>query len=249
MESVFQGETIGRGGLDITPSNERAPPVAPDILQYSAGAQSSTSAAAPVTALDSASDVDAAAVDLSIGSTFRPSVPKLLPRETGHDIGMGSPVPLSAEAVQVITRLRNMKDKDEDWSRWRDVVFRAKGALKLNAPKGSGLDAEDDANEVEKANESGLENNTPRSEAELVATGLRPCPSRQEPDADPGAWTAKTEAGTMYCTECYLPLHPDPEPERLYIFLHALRYTTSLGVFETEMPKWASKDWPLENGC
>jgi len=34
---------------------------------------------------------------------------KLLPRETGHDIGMGSPVPLSSEAVGVITRLRNMK--------------------------------------------------------------------------------------------------------------------------------------------
>ena len=32
-----------------------------------------------------------------------------LPRETGKDIGMGSPVPLSAEAVEVITRLRNMK--------------------------------------------------------------------------------------------------------------------------------------------
>ena len=39
---------------------------------------------------------------------------KLLPRETGHDIGMGSPVPLSAEAVGVITRLRNQKDQDEE---------------------------------------------------------------------------------------------------------------------------------------
>jgi len=35
--------------------------------------------------------------------------PKRLPRETGEDIGMGSPVPLSKEAVGVITRLRNMK--------------------------------------------------------------------------------------------------------------------------------------------
>lgn len=44
-----------------------------------------------------------------------------------------------------------------------------------------------------------------------------------------------------YCPECYLPLHPDPKPEKLYIFLHALRYTTSLGCFETEMPAWAEK--------
>ena len=34
---------------------------------------------------------------------------KLLPRETGHDIGMGSPVPLSLEAVKIITKLRNQK--------------------------------------------------------------------------------------------------------------------------------------------
>jgi len=46
-----------------------------------------------------------------------------------------------------------------------------------------------------------------------------------------------------YCPECYIPLHPDPKPERLYIFLHALRYTTSLGCFETEMPEWAAEGW------
>ncbi|THU77001.1 hypothetical protein K435DRAFT_812863 [Dendrothele bispora CBS 962.96] len=55
---------------------------------------------------------------------------KLLPRETGEDIGMGSPVPLSSEAVDVITRLRNMKDEAEDWSQWRDMIFRAKESLK-----------------------------------------------------------------------------------------------------------------------
>ena len=52
--------------------------------------------------------------------------------------------------------------------------------------------------------------------------------------------------GALYCGECYLPLHPDPLPERLYIFLHALRYTTSLGVFETEMPEWAADGWEWE---
>jgi hypothetical protein len=42
-------------------------------------------------------------------TTIGDSVPKRLPRETGEDIGMGSPVPLSREAVQIITNLRNMK--------------------------------------------------------------------------------------------------------------------------------------------
>jgi len=49
--------------------------------------------------------------------------------------------------------------------------------------------------------------------------------------------------GMTYCPECYLPLHPDPKPERLYIFLHALKYTTSLGCFETGMPEWAAEGW------
>lgn len=51
------------------------------------------------------------------------------------------------------------------------------------------------------------------------------------------------DTGTLYCQECYLPLRPDPPPEKLFIFLHALRYTTSLGCFETEMPAWAAEDW------
>ena len=54
------------------------------------------------------------------------------------------------------------------------------------------------------------------------------------------------DTGTLYCPECYLPLHPDPNPQKLYIFLHALKYTTSLGSFETEMPEWASEGWEWE---
>ena len=52
--------------------------------------------------------------------------------------------------------------------------------------------------------------------------------------------------GMHYCPECFVPLHPDPKPETLYIFLHARRYTTSLGSFETEMPEWAAEDWEWE---
>lgn len=43
-----------------------------------------------------------------------------------------------------------------------------------------------------------------------------------------------------FCPECYVPLAPDPSPEKLFIFLHALRYTTPWGAFETEMPEWAA---------
>lgn len=59
------------------------------------------------------------------------------------------------------------------------------------------------------------------------------------PEVDP-------TTGTLYCPECYLPLHPDPKPETLYIFLHALTYELSLGRFETEMPEWAKEGWEWE---
>jgi hypothetical protein len=34
---------------------------------------------------------------------------------------------------------------------------------------------------------------------------------------------------------------PDPAPEKLFIYLHAWRYTTSLGVFECGIPQWAER--------
>lgn len=79
---------MGKGGIDIVPSEERSAPEAPAHLR-----------GPPDTNPDRFDASTEGAEDK----------PKLLPRETGHDIGMGSPVPLSAEAVGVITRLRNMK--------------------------------------------------------------------------------------------------------------------------------------------
>lgn len=204
---------------------------------------------------------------------------KLLPRETGHDIGMGSPVPLSAEAVGVITRLRNQKDQDEDWSRWRDVVFKNKGKL---VPKGikhnalppsnqrrrGGASADlpgpvdvvappepetDSSQPAQLSSEEALEllkNMSPSAEAEEASRTAAPANAETEGGrakqeaAQKGA--GEQNGGLLYCPECYLPLHPDPIPERLYIFLHALRYTTSLGTFETGMPEWAAQGfvWP-----
>jgi tRNA pseudouridine32 synthase len=217
-----------RSGTQTPPDNSHTVPVV-------AGSESASNP-----------DVDANLAAESSAET-PPSPPKLLPRESGLDVGMGSPVPLSAEAVGVITRLRNLKDEDEDWSRWRDVVFRAKDAkLNLGAARNEESElAKGDAvkGDCEESVSVSDDSDSAERRAKLIATGLLPSPSRQEPDPDPSTWTAKTESGTLYCTECYLPLHPDPEPERLYIFLHALRYTTSIGGFETKMPAWADEGW------
>lgn len=195
---------------------------------------------------------------------------KRLPRETGEDIGMGSPVPLSSEAVGVITRLRNMKDEDEDWSRWRDVVFRAKGAMRpqnmvieppppqnqrkrggraeiISTARGGKLDmqsATPDSVTPSDLEGSSLycqpEDQLNESSLQLVTEDALNKIASMEPVSDPAA---AIQSDNLYCPECYLPLHPDPQPEKLYIFLHALKYTTSLGAFSTEMPEWAAEGW------
>lgn len=135
---------------------------------------------------------------------------ELLPRRY-DDIGLASPVPLSAELIRIIKRLRDLKvdsiqlstirssliarpfqDEEENWSRLRDTAFLTAGRLPAT---------EDDT--------------------------------------------------ASYCSECFLPLRPDPKQARLRIFLHALRYTTSLGTFKTEMPGWATErwTWDSESSC
>lgn len=76
----------------MIPSTNRDAPAPPPHLQALTEAQGSP---------ESLSNI--------ANSTLGNVVNKRLPRETGEDIGMGSPVPLSSEAVGVITRLRNMK--------------------------------------------------------------------------------------------------------------------------------------------
>lgn len=171
------------------------------------------------------------------------------------------------------------KDEDEDWSRWRDVVFKAKGRLhpkgmpqqklppqnrrKRGGPAWTGTETETEtetespaaAAVVPLTEEEALTILDPASESQRAENPLlRVAPP---PDAPTESGRAKQMAaqiavreendGALYCGECYLPLHPDPPPERLYIFLHALRYTTSLGVFETEMPEWAAEGWEWES--
>ncbi|ETW74643.1 hypothetical protein HETIRDRAFT_56935 [Heterobasidion irregulare TC 32-1] len=209
-ETKIWGAKLGKGGIDVKPSTERSAPVPPPQFQPLQEPEHVSKPSEPVS---------------TVAST------KLLPRETGQDIGMGSPVPLSAEAVGIITRLRNMKDEDEDWSRWRDVVFKTKSRLH---PQGMKVKPLPPQNRRKRGGPSWVDENSDKGS---------PAPS------DTGVYTPASDSATpandgmLYCPECYLPLHPDPKPERLYIFLHALRYTTSLGTFETGMPEWAAEGW------
>lgn len=126
---------------------------------------------------------------------------------------MSSPVPLSAEAVGIITRLRNQKDESEDWGRWRDVIFRAKKALNPVVER-----------EWERAKAGG--DNAGASKPERVKEMTSFTEEQLQSEDKLPDEVSVAEDGSLYCTECYLPLRPDPKPESLYIFLHALRYAT-----------------------
>jgi hypothetical protein len=99
-----QGQNLGKGGIDTSPSDERAPPMVPPHLVGTDTADSSSRV----------NSTTRLATDTSAALSSQP-----LPRETGQDIGMGSPVPLSAEAVGIITRLRNMKVRYPNLVPWQ----------------------------------------------------------------------------------------------------------------------------------
>jgi tRNA pseudouridine synthase 9 len=288
--SCPQGSKLGKGGIDIIPSEERSAPVPPHHLSMNGNPESLTNCTAK-----SLSETQSISMSSSTSETATsvnhdaPNV-RLLPRETGHDIGMGSPVPLSSEAVGVITRLRNMKarshlvrssnrnsricmfqDEDEDWSRWRDVVFRAKAALSPSGIKVNSLPPQNRrkrggpafANDAWRTNASNGNMSDSADLAEQAAflpgeesvsqlsmgealEKLKTIEQSFPPQLSSLTRDGRDEA--TYCPECYLPLHPDPKPEKLYIFLHALRYSTSLGTFETEMPEWAKEGWVWDRG-
>ncbi|KAJ3479374.1 hypothetical protein NLI96_g9101 [Meripilus lineatus] len=283
-EPKIWGENLGKGGVDLTPSEERFAPSAPSQFQIDPQNNPESLSRTTSPKHGTQTSADANANEQKVQSTT-----KLLPRETGHDIGMGSPVPLSAEAVSIITNLRNMKDEDEDWSRWRDVVFRTKAALNpqgVRAPTpppqnrrkrgGAAVPKDTKSTRVPESGKTGSVSIAeqgvalPQVDCKVVPNGdsVQGMPSRsvspepvqltpeealarlkiaESPDAPcqtEGATITPQDTTQMhYCPECYLPIHPDPKPERLYIFLHALKYTTSLGSFETEMPEWAKKGW------
>ena len=50
-----------------------------------------------------------------------------------------------------------------------------------------------------------------------------------------------------FCPDCFIPLPDDPDPETLFIYLHARAYTTERwGKWETPLPRWASPNWDGE---
>ncbi|KAG8930177.1 hypothetical protein FRC02_004527 [Tulasnella sp. 418] len=174
--------------------------------------------------------------------TDNPGDQDLLPREDGTDVGAASPVPLSEETLQVIKALRNKKDESEEFSRWKDVVFKTKAFVKTQGvnsvsatmrnqvPRHIREQRQEEASKMASIDSSHLSN-----EGNLLSQ------NSESPAA------VVVGESFSYCEECFLPVYPDPKPSQLYICLHALRYTTSKWSFATEMPFWATPGWVPED--
>lgn len=234
-----QGTKMGKGGIDLTPSSERRPPTPPIHLRPEeiVASESASLVTTPPVYTDNTfvgktniMPPNAAHAEAVSALNSEPTR-TLLPRETGEDVGLASPIPLSAEAVTIIMALRNMKDEDEDWGRWRDNIFTGKKPL-IPTMDVSSWSSKPFVNAAAMA----IRKTSIVEGTALDAQHQARKPMQQEEDK------SDTDSN-LYCPECYLPLHPDPSPGKLFIFLHALRYTTSLGCFETEMPWWAQKTW------
>lgn len=110
LESVWSGcVNKAKGGIDLTPEDDDAIVFTPD---YSPEDQLEIDANKALVEKRLAGQRD-----LGRGKGGK----KLMPRETGEDVGSSSPIKLSKEAREVIRRLRRMKDESEDWARSADL--------------------------------------------------------------------------------------------------------------------------------
>ncbi|KZO92303.1 pseudouridine synthase [Calocera viscosa TUFC12733] len=123
------GREGGKGGIALTPTEERTPSVMPEeaaralnlkleearrrvdglggdgVLGTGDGVPLADTLPATPAPEEVRSDAESPVVD----DTATPPA-TLLPRETGADIGLSSPVPLSSQAIQIIKSLRDQKD-------------------------------------------------------------------------------------------------------------------------------------------
>ncbi|WVQ73163.1 hypothetical protein IAR50_002727 [Cryptococcus sp. DSM 104548] len=140
------------------------------------------------------------------------------------NIDLNSPIRLSNQARGIIARLRRERDAAEDWIKWSEVIFNTK-------------QAQDDL-EAEKPKDTKPQviPRLHRQEALILPDPL--------PDDTPSPLKPPLYLPPGFCPQCFVPVPDDPDPETLFIYLHALRYTThKLGAFETPMPRWASAEW------
>lgn len=112
---------------------------------------------------------------------------------------------LTEQAKVVVAVLRDVKDEADGWARQRDLL----GIEKAQQSDTGGLMGA--AERVAKGQEAGIAGD---------GDGSMPVPGRAEDERTDRA-SGDSDAG--FCPVCFTPSMPDPRPEQLFIWLHAMR--------------------------
>lgn len=152
-------------------------------------------------------------------------------KKVGGEIGQ-------KEVEKIVDAIKGDQDGQEDWARWKDeVLFKdmiaQEGLENVHVPGPNGRSSRPSDELLKRALEK-LELDS----GEIPAKGLN------RPADVETAWQKRVrEQSSDFCPECKIPLLPDPKPEELYIYLHAIKYWTDEWSFEDALPWWAREDW------
>ncbi len=152
-------------------------------------------------------------------------------KKVGGEIGQ-------KEVEMIVDAIKGDQDGQEDWARWKDeVLFKdmiAQEVLRTCTFPDPMVDPVGLWTNCSSARSRSFE----QDKGEVPAKGLN------RPAEIETAWQKRVrEQSSDFCPECKIPLLPEPKPEELYIYLHAIKYWTDEWSFEDALPWWAREDW------
>ncbi|SNX85475.1 related to DRAP deaminase RIB2 [Melanopsichium pennsylvanicum] len=162
------------------------------------------------------------------------SFAKVIPdqwKKVGGEIGQ-------KEVEMIVDAIKGDQDGQEDWARWKDeVLFKdmiaQEGLENVHVPGPNGRSSRPSDELLKRALQKLEQDN-----------GSVPAKGLNRPADIETAWQKRVrEQSSDFCPECKIPLLPDPKPEELYIYLHAIKYWTDEWSFEDVLPWWAREDW------
>ncbi|WWC62391.1 uncharacterized protein I303_104987 [Kwoniella dejecticola CBS 10117] len=172
---------------------------------------------------------------------------KTVDREN-DDMDLTSPILLSEQARKIISKLRRQKDEAEDWIKWNEVIFSVKDAqdtIEQTPTPPSEASTPTTLSTTTTAAVVDTSSSAPKRAPRMKNSSRKDIIKASIPDSDaPSPLRKPAYLPPGFCEDCFVPLPDDPDPETLFIYLHALRYTTpELGTWETPLPRWAGEDW------
>lgn len=157
-------------------------------------------------------------------------------------LGGGSETTLSSEAMEAILELRRVRDAEDNFARYRDMDRPPLPvALQIAEQAGNGggkIDGRAHIGQGSISAKRGLRMMSKQEREKIASANYStvtsvPSGNGQNEDKDDGemddplGYVGKDEKGE-YCKVCGIPLLPDPKPDMLLIWLHAIRYRKRL---------------------